>query len=243
MLGQGKTPHQAEIDAACELADFLRFNVHYAERLLHEQPISVPGVWNRLDYRPLEGFVYAITPFNFTAIGGNLPTAPAMLGNVVALEAIGDGAAVELALLPDSAGSGPSAGRDPVRAGRVGRGQRRADRRSAPRRHPLHRVDAGVSPALEGCGRSARSVSRLSAPGRRNRRQGFHPRASECRCRGAGDRADPRRVRISGAEVLGGVALLHPALALAARRSRACGRRSPGSRWAIRPISPCSWAR
>src|ERR1019366_8207276 len=83
LLGQGKTPHQAEIDAACELADFLRFNVHYAERLLHEQPISVPGVWNRLDYRPLEGFVYAITPFNFTAIGGNLPTTPAILGNVV----------------------------------------------------------------------------------------------------------------------------------------------------------------
>ena len=82
LLGQSKTPHQAEIDAACELADFLRFNVHYAERLLHEQPISVPGVWNRLDYRPLEGFVYAITPFNFTAIGGNLPTAPAILGNV-----------------------------------------------------------------------------------------------------------------------------------------------------------------
>ena len=82
MLGQGKTRHQAEIDAACELADFLRFNVHYAERLMHEQPISVPGVWNRLDYRPLEGFVYAITPFNFTAIGGNLPTAPAILGNV-----------------------------------------------------------------------------------------------------------------------------------------------------------------
>jgi len=83
ILGQGKTPHQAEIDAACELADFLRFNVHYAERLLHEQPISVPGVWNRLDHRPLEGFVYAITPFNFTAIGGNLPTAPAILGNAV----------------------------------------------------------------------------------------------------------------------------------------------------------------
>ncbi|HEY3933293.1 MAG TPA: L-glutamate gamma-semialdehyde dehydrogenase [Gemmatimonadales bacterium] len=82
MLGQGKTSHQAEIDAACELIDFLRFNVHYAEQILHEQPISTPGVWNRLDYRPLEGFVYAITPFNFTAIGGNLPTAPAILGNV-----------------------------------------------------------------------------------------------------------------------------------------------------------------
>ena len=82
MLGQSKTSHQAEIDAACELIDFLRFNVHYAERLLHEQPISSPGVWNRLEYRPLEGFVYAITPFNFTSIGGNLPTAPAILGNV-----------------------------------------------------------------------------------------------------------------------------------------------------------------
>ncbi len=82
LLGQGKTPHQAEIDAACELADFWRFNVHYAEQLLHEQPISVPGTWNRLEYRPLEGFIYAITPFNFTAIGGNLPTAPAILGNV-----------------------------------------------------------------------------------------------------------------------------------------------------------------
>ena len=82
LLGQGKTPHQAEIDAACELADFFRFNVHYAERLLHEQPMSVPGVWNRLEHRALEGFIYAVTPFNFTAIGGNLPTAPAILGNV-----------------------------------------------------------------------------------------------------------------------------------------------------------------
>ena len=83
LLGQGKTPHQAEIDAACELIDFLRFNVHFAEKILAEQPISSPGVWNRMDYRPLEGFIYAITPFNFTAIGGNLPTAPAIFGNVV----------------------------------------------------------------------------------------------------------------------------------------------------------------
>lgn len=83
LLGQGKTPHQAEIDAACELIDFFRFNVHYAERLIHEQPISSPNAWNRLEHRALEGFVYAITPFNFTAIGGNLPTAPALLGNAV----------------------------------------------------------------------------------------------------------------------------------------------------------------
>jgi len=83
MLGQSKTAFQAEIDSACELIDFLRFNVHFAERIHHEQPESSPGVWNRMDHRPLEGFVYAITPFNFTAIGGNLPTAPALMGNAV----------------------------------------------------------------------------------------------------------------------------------------------------------------
>src|SRR5213594_2849811 len=83
MLGQSKTAHQAEIDSACELIDFFRFNPHYAERLYTEQPISATATWNYLDYRPLEGFVYAITPFNFTSIGGNLPTAPAIMGNTV----------------------------------------------------------------------------------------------------------------------------------------------------------------
>jgi 1-pyrroline-5-carboxylate dehydrogenase len=83
MLGQSKTPHQAEIDAACELIDFLRFNAWYGAQLLRQQPDSAPGSWNRLDYRPLEGFVFAVTPFNFTAIAGNLPTAPALMGNVV----------------------------------------------------------------------------------------------------------------------------------------------------------------
>jgi 1-pyrroline-5-carboxylate dehydrogenase len=83
MLGQSKSPYQAEIDAACELIDFWRYNVYFARRLLSEQPESGPGVWNRMEYRPLEGFVLAITPFNFTSIAGNLPTAPALLGNVV----------------------------------------------------------------------------------------------------------------------------------------------------------------
>ncbi|RCK70927.1 L-glutamate gamma-semialdehyde dehydrogenase [Desertihabitans brevis] len=83
MLGQGKTVQQAEIDSACELVDFLRFNVAFAERIHAEQPVSSPGVWNRVDYRPLDGFVYAVTPFNFTAIAGNLPTAPALMGNTV----------------------------------------------------------------------------------------------------------------------------------------------------------------
>ena len=84
MLGQSKTAFQAEIDAACELIDFWRFNVHFARQILAEQPIANSrGIWNRSDHRPLEGFVYAITPFNFTAIAGNLPTAPALMGNTV----------------------------------------------------------------------------------------------------------------------------------------------------------------
>ncbi len=83
MLGQGKTVQQAEIDSACELIDFLRFNAHFAQQIYANQPISSPGVWNRMDYRPLEGFVYAITPFNFTAIAGNLPTSAALMGNPV----------------------------------------------------------------------------------------------------------------------------------------------------------------
>jgi 1-pyrroline-5-carboxylate dehydrogenase len=83
MLNQSKTAHQAEIDAACETIDFLRFNAEYLVRIYEEQPISSPGVWNRLEYRPLEGFVLAISPFNFTAIGANLTTSPALMGNTV----------------------------------------------------------------------------------------------------------------------------------------------------------------
>ncbi|AKS32975.1 L-glutamate gamma-semialdehyde dehydrogenase [Mycolicibacterium goodii] len=83
MLGQSKSAYQAEIDAPCELIDFWRFNVFFARQILAQQPISSPGVWNRTDHRPLEGFVYAITPFNFSAIAGNLPTAPALMGNTV----------------------------------------------------------------------------------------------------------------------------------------------------------------
>jgi 1-pyrroline-5-carboxylate dehydrogenase len=83
MLGQSKTVHQSEIDAACELIDFWRFNVKYAARIYAEQPVSAPGMWNQLDYRPLEGFVFAVSPFNFTSIAANLSTAPALMGNTV----------------------------------------------------------------------------------------------------------------------------------------------------------------
>jgi 1-pyrroline-5-carboxylate dehydrogenase len=83
MLGQSKTAYQAEVDAACELVDFWRFNLTYMHRIMTEQPVSAPGMWNRIEYRPLEGFVFAVSPFNFTAIAGNLPTAAAMMGNTV----------------------------------------------------------------------------------------------------------------------------------------------------------------
>ena len=83
MLGQSKTAYQAEIDSTCELADFLRYNVQYMTQIYNQQPFSPRAIWNRVEYRPLEGFVFALTPFNFTAIAGNLPSAPAMMGNVV----------------------------------------------------------------------------------------------------------------------------------------------------------------
>src|SRR5207237_866838 len=83
MLGQSKTAFQAEIDSACEIIDFWRFNVHYGQELLEEQPLSDHTMWNQLEYRGLEGFVYAVTPFNFTSIAANLPTAPALMGNTV----------------------------------------------------------------------------------------------------------------------------------------------------------------
>jgi len=87
MLGQSKNAYQAEIDGACELIDFLRFNVHYMVQIYQQQPpISGKGVWNRVEQRPLEGFVFALTPFNFTAIAGNLPTSAALMGNVVVME-------------------------------------------------------------------------------------------------------------------------------------------------------------
>ncbi|MEP0545822.1 MAG: L-glutamate gamma-semialdehyde dehydrogenase [Rhodothermales bacterium] len=83
MLGQSKNPYQAEIDAACELIDFFRYNVHFMRQIYEDQPFSPPGQWNQVEYRPLEGFVFAVTPFNFTSIAGNLPTAPALMGNTV----------------------------------------------------------------------------------------------------------------------------------------------------------------
>ena len=156
MLGQAKTAYQAEIDSACELADFWRFNVHFARQILAEQPIAnAKGIWNRTDHRPLEGFVYAVTPFNFTAIAGNLPTAPALMGNVVVWKpSITQQLAASLIMdllheagLPPGVinmlpGHGPEISEVVLAHPRTGR-------------HPLHRFDQGV-PAVVGR-RSART--------------------------------------------------------------------------------------
>ena len=160
MLGQSKTAIQAEIDAACELIDFWRFNVHFARGILAEQPISSPGVWNRIDHRPLEGFVYAITPFNFTAIAGNLPTAPALMGNAVVWKPAPTQqyAAHLLMLLLEEAGS--AAGRhqhgDRPRQG----GVRGRAGRPRPGGHPLHRLDRRSSST---CGSRSATTSRRTA--------------------------------------------------------------------------------
>ena len=155
MLGQSKTVQQAEIDAACELIDFLRFNVHFGHRLLADQPLSSPGVWNRFDHRPLEGFVYAITPFNFTAIAGNLPTAPALMGNTVVWKPspTQQFAAHYTMRLFEAAGLPPGVINLVTGDGlAVSRGGARAPR---PRRHPLHRLDRARSSTCGG--RSART--------------------------------------------------------------------------------------
>ena len=222
MLGQSKTAYQAEIDAACELIDFWRFNVGFARQILAQQPISSRGVWNRTDYRPLEGFVYAITPFNFTAIAGNLPTAPALMGNTVVwkpsptqtfaayltmqlLEAAGLPPGVINLLAGDGIAVSDVALADPRLAGIHFTGS------TATFQHLWREVGANIDryhtyPRLVGETGGKDFVRRalVGAPGR------------------AAHRADSRRVRLPGPEVLCGVAGIHSALGVAAD-----GRRLP----------------
>ena len=189
MLGQSKTAFQAEIDAACELIDFWRFNVHYARQILAEQPIAnSPGIWNRTDHRPLEGFVYAITPFNFTAIAGNLPTAPALMGNTVIWK---PSPTQQLAALADDGaarGGGHAAGRHQHAARR--RPRRLQGRADPPRpgRHPLHRVDADLPAPVAHGRREHLRLPLLPADRRRDRRQGLRRRPPERRPRRAAGR-------------------------------------------------------
>ena len=244
MLGQSKTAVQAEIDAACELIDFWRFNVPFARQILAEQPVAnAPGVWNRLDHRPLEGFVYAVTPFNFTAIAGNLPTAPALMGNTVVwkpaptqqlaahytmrlLEEAGLPPGVINMLPGDGIAVSEVALADPDLAG-------------------IHFT--GSTPIFQHLWRTVgENIARYRTYPRIVGETGgkdfvlAHPSADPAV---AAHRAAPRRVRVPGPEVLRRL----PGL----RRRAACGRRcattwSPRPtrwRWATSPTSATSWAR
>ena len=227
MLGQSKTAFQAEIDSACELIDFLRFNVAFGRQVLAEQPVSSPGVWNRMDHRPLEGFVLAITPFNFTAIAGNLPLAPALMGNTVVwkpsptqqlaahftmrlLEAAGLPPGVVNMVTGNGGAVSEVAVPHPELAGIHFTGS------TATFQHLWQAVAKGLP-----------SLPQLPAPRRRDRRQGLRAGAPVRRRRRARDRTRARRIRVPGAEVLRGLARLRAALAVGRRAARLAGRPGP----------------
>ena len=158
MLGQSKTAYQAEIDAACELIDFWRFNTHFAQELYGEQPVSGPGMWNQLEYRALEGFIYAVTPFNFTAIGGNLTTAPALMGNTVLWKPASSAmlSGYYTMQLLEEAGLPP--GVINFLPGNAGQITNAAARLAGSRRHPLHRQHRRLQQHVEDGRREHRQV-------------------------------------------------------------------------------------
>ena len=233
MLNQSKTAHQAEIDAACELIDFLRFNVEFMTRIYTEQPVSSPGVWNRLEYRPLEGFVFAVSPFNFTAIGGNLTTSPALMGNTVLWKPASTAALSAYYTMQLLQEAGPPGRRDQPRLrARLG------DRRSRPRRAPTS--PASTSPARRRVFQNMWKTVGANIERYRNypRIVGetggkdfivAHPSADVDVAR---DRDRPRLVRVPGPEVLGRLARVRAVepLAGAARAARRPGRRAEGRR-------------
>ncbi len=215
MLGQSKTAFQAEIDAACELIDFWRFNVHYAKQILTDQPIAnSPGIWNRTDHRPLEGFVYAITPFNFTAIAGNLPTAPALMGNTVIWKPSPTqqlAASLTMELLEE-------AGMPPGVINMLP-----GDGLDVSKVALTHRDLAGIhftgsTPTFQRLWRTRRGEHRrlplLPAHRRRDRRQGLHRRPPLGRPRRAAHGDDPWCLRVPGPEVLGRLACLRAEVGL-----------------------------
>ena len=161
MLGQSKTVYQAEIDAAGELIDFWRFNPHFLQQLYADQPISVRGIWNAVEYRPLEGFVFAVTPFNFTSIGGNLPTAPALDGQHRAVEAGVDLDPLQLLRLQGARSGGAAARGDQLRPRPRRVGRRSGLRQPGLRGPALHRLDRDL-PAACG-GRSATTSARYKS--------------------------------------------------------------------------------
>ena len=182
MLGQSKTAYQAEIDSACELIDFWRFNVHFAERSTGSSRHRHRRIWNRMEHRPLEGFVYAITPFNFTAIGGNLPTAPALMGNVVLWKPSHTALLSNYYVMKllEEAGLPPGVINfvpgDSVQVSNAAAG------RSGFRRDPLHRLHRRVPDAVAYGRGAAGELSQLSPHRGGDRRQGLRARAPERGC-------------------------------------------------------------
>ena len=244
MLGQSKTAFQAEIDAACELIDFWRFNVHYAKQIYTDQPIAnSPGVWNRTDHRPLEGFVYAITPFNFTAIAGNLPTAPALMGNTVIWKPAPTqqlAASLTMELL-EEAGMPPG-----VINMLPGHG---LDVSKAALAHPdlagIHFT--GSTPIFQHLWQtigeniaSYRSYPRIVGETGGKDFIVAHPSADPDVLRA---RDDPRRVRVPGPEVLGGLAGVRRQVGVGQGPGRPGRRRPSRSPWVTSPTSPTSWVR
>ena len=214
MLGQSKTPFQAEIDSACEIIDFWRFNVHFAQQLLDEQPASDHTMWNQLEYRPLEGFVYAVTPFNFTSIAANLPTAPALMGNTVIWKPASSAmfSAHYIMRLLQEAGLPP--GVINLVAGDASRIS--TELLTHPSLAGVHFTGSTTvfNDMWKTIGASMSSLPFVSAHRRRNRGQGLRRRPPLGRRRGArcGHRA--RRLRISRSEMLGRESRLRPALAV-----------------------------
>ena len=196
MLNQSKTVHQAEIDAVCELIDFWRYNIEYLVRIYSEQPTSSTGTWNRMEYRPLEGFVFAVSPFNFTSIGGNLSSAPALMGNTDRVEARLDGLPWRALPHAPHASGGTSGRRDQPRARLRCDDRGGGAREPRARRNPLHRLDRRLQrdvedrrhqrglvpklPASSSARQAARtSSSRIPPPmRRRSRPQWFEDRSS-----------------------------------------------------------------
>ena len=216
MLNQSKTAHQAEIDAVCETCDFFRFNAEFLVRIYEEQPISSPGVWNRLEYRPLEGFVLRREPVQLHHDRHQPDHLAGADGKHGRLEAGLDRGAVGPLRARPARGSGPAAGRDQPRLRLGCRDRRRRAPQPRARRHPLHRLDTRLPEHVADRRREHRELPRLPATRRRDRRQGLHPRppVRRPRCGRDGDR--PRLVRVPGTEVLGLVAALHPVEPLAA---------------------------
>ena len=243
MLGQSKTAHQAEIDAACELIDFWRFNPTFMTRIYEEQPVSSPGQWNRMEYRPLEGFVFAVTPFNFTAIGGNLPTSAALMGNTVLWKP-----ASTAALLRPLPHADPARGRPAGRSDQPGVRARRASsatpRLASPDLAGIHFTGStGVFQSMwRTVGQQHRALPQLPAHRRRDRRQGLHPRpptqptSTRSRRRSS---AAPSSIRARSARRLR--ACSSPRLSGRISRS-ASSKRSARSRWATSATSGTSWA-